>query len=512
MPGGGLIALTKYGNENVTINGNPQFSYFSKIFRRYMPFSLESCTFAFNGPDELNLTQSITIRRKIERVADLVTDAYFLFDLPEIYCKYIDLTTAGRDTQYNFQWVNFIGASIIDKITFTTGGQRIQEFDGLYMVAKAHTDMQREQLDKWKRLVGEVPELVNPGMGLYGGGSEVVGYPIVYQDPSGAANRPSLPRYTVRVPLPFWFTEDPSLALPLVALQGSECEIIINLRPLENLYTVLDQYGNRVRPGYKVSMEDGDVNNRDYVSDDSVPDFRTFLVDVGVTAPTLNLLAINPRLELTYVYLTKAEQEVVAVQPQTFLVSQVTRFNHSGLYNRQQLQMEVHNLGKRIFIVPRRTDSLEYRNAWYNFTNWDSYPYPPYLPSQQQDAFVNLVYSSGRLVPAGQQDIIRGIRFLIDGNEMQEEKDISFFTDVIPYKYLSGPGMPGLAYQTFNIQQSPIQPAGTINFSLIRKFQAEVDVWPLPQFPNYLYNVDLYVETYNHFVVSSGMGDMKYAL
>ena len=153
------------------------------------------------------------------------------------------------------------------------------------------------------------------------------------------------------------------------------------------------------------------------------------------------------------------------------------------------MQLEVHNLGKRIFIVPRRTDSIDYRNAWYNFTNWDSYPYPPYLPSRQQADFVNLVYSSGRLVTAGQRDIIRGIRFLIDGNEMQEEKDVAF-----------------------NIDNNPIQPSGSINFSLIRKFQAEVDVWPLPSLPNYLYNIDFYVETYNHFIVSSGMGDMKYAL
>ena len=513
MPGGGLICLTKYGSENVKFNGNPNMTYFNKVFRQYTPFSLESVTLPFTGPSDLFYDRSIDIRCKIQRVADLVSDAYFVFELPDIYSKYVD--KAVRAQQYNFAWVNYIGASIIDRVIFTVGGVKIQEFDGSYLVAKAHADYNQHKLDKWKKLVGEVPELTSPELGLYGGGSDIVGYgyPNVYSNGNEGvvANSPSIPRRTIRVPLPFWFTEDFSLALPLISMQYTECEVQIQLRPIQDLYTVLDPSGSRVRPGFKlVSMNGG--NNQEYTVDESLPEFREFLVDISGSVPPNNLLSLRPRLELTYVYISKSEQEVFASTPLSYLVTQVTRFNHTAIYNRQQLDLEAHNLGKRIIILPRRTDGMEYRNAWYNFTNWWAYPEKPYSPTPNLPTYVNLLYSSGVSVPQSQVDIIRGMRFLVDGNEIQEEKDTAFFSDVIPYKYMEGPGLPGMCVQNFELFNDATQPAGTINFSLTRNFQAEIDVYPLPTSPNYLYDLTFYVETLNHFKVTAGLGGLAYAL
>jgi hypothetical protein len=510
MPGGGLIALNKYGSENLLFNGNPSMTYFNKVFRQYTPFSQESTSFSFEGPTELFYDRPITIRCKIQRVADLLTDAYFVFELPEIYSKYVD--RAARPYQYNFAWVNYIGATIINKASFLIGGQRIQEFDNAYIVAKAHADMDVSKLEKWKRLVGETPELTNPGLGLYGGGSEVVGYPNVYEV-SGANvqnNRPSIQRTTIRIPLPFWFTEHPSLALPLIALQYTECEIQIELRPIQDLYTIIDPSGNRVRPGTR--MTSLNVNNPEFALDTSAPEFREFLVDIGFTTPPLNLLAIRPQLELTYVYVSKTEQKVFAEATHSYLLPQVTRYHYDGISSRQQLDLETHNLGKRIFVIPRRSDSIESRNAWYNFTNWANYPYIPYTPTPGLDAYANLIYSSGLITPQGQRDIVRGMRFLVDGNELQEEKDTAYYTDLMPYKYNKGPGYTGLLVHSFELEADPLQPSGTINFSLIRNFQAEVDVWPVPNFTNYLYDITFYVETYNFLKISAGIGGLAFAL
>jgi hypothetical protein len=420
----------------------------------------------------------------------------------------------SRDYQYNFAWVNYIGATIIDRITFLVGGQKIQEFDNTYIVAKAHADMTPQQLEKWKRLVGEVPELTNPGMGQFGGGSEIVGYPIVYQNPNiplgSQTNRPSSPRTTLRVPIPFWFSEDASLALPLVASKYSECEIQVQLRPLQDLYTVLDGSGNRVRPGFK--MTSLNVNNPEFLTEYTVPEFREFLVDIGTTSPPLNMLSIRPRLEVTYAYITTTERTAFVNNSLSYLVAQPTRYNHTAIYNRQQLELEVHNLGRRIFICPRRTDSMQYRNAWYNFTNWCNYPFGPYIPTPTLAPYANLIYSSGLLVPQGQQDIIRNIRFLVDGNELQEEKDARYYDYVVPYKYMNGDLIKGTTMMNFGLLSTPTQPAGTLNMSLIKDFQVEVDVWPLPQMPNYMYDLTFYLETYNHVIFENGYGGLKYAL
>ena len=90
MPGGGLFSLVAYGAQNVLLSGNPDFTYFYKTYKKYAHFAEESVTFAMDGPQDLSYDQPIQVRFKIQRIADLVRDMYFVFNLPDIYCKYIE--------------------------------------------------------------------------------------------------------------------------------------------------------------------------------------------------------------------------------------------------------------------------------------------------------------------------------------------------------------------------------------------------------------------------------------
>lgn len=522
MPGGGLLSLVSFGAQNVLLSGNPEMTYFYKAFRRYSHFSMESTTLACDGPDELFFDKPITIRCKIQRVADLVSDMYLTFDLPDIYSKYVP----ERNSQYYFMWSRYIGAHIIDRISFIVGGQKIQEFDGTYIIAKALIDLPKDKLDKWRRLVGDTAELTNPGLGSFGGGAatvggvsgDIAGYPIVFENPllanGSQTNRPSIPATTLQVPIPFWFCEEISNAFPLIAMQYTEAEVQITLRPLQDLYSIFDQYGNKVRPNFHVNPFEPDQNpNNPYYGENSSSEaeFRTFLVDVGDTPPPLNTLAIYPRIQATYIYLTKQEQEVFASTPLNYLLTQSTRYEYPGLYNRQLIDLETHNMLPRLFIVPRRSDSIQYKNDYYNFTNWWTYPAAPYTPTPAY----NLTYfSSGVAVPQAQLQIIRTLRLLGDGNELQEEKPYEYYTDVVPYKSASGVGgaVQGLGLYSFSLHSPSTQPAGSINTSKIRLFQIEIDPYILPINTNYVYNISIYVESYNFFIASGGTGGLKYAL
>jgi hypothetical protein len=101
---------------------------------------------------------------------------------------------------------------------------------------------------------------------------------------------------------------------------------------------------------------------------------------------------------------------------------------------------------------------------------------------------------------------------LCDGNEIQEEKPIDYFTKITPFKYISGSPKTLIPIYTFALHTSMTQPSGSINASRIRNFQVEVDVYPLPVDTNYTYNLHIYVENINFFEVASGMGGLKYAL
>ena len=525
MPGGGLFSLVAYGAQNVILSGNPDFTYFYKTYKKYAHFAEESVTFSMDGPQDLSYDQPIQVRFKLQRVADLVRDLYFVFNLPDIFCKYLSLPQGQRNSQYNFAWANYIGCHILQNVGFYIGGQKIQEFDGSYMIAKAQCDLDKDSFKKWETLVGNVPELNDPANGLYAGGTTGTGYPLVYNNngPSGSTttppniNRPSIQGRQLRIPLPFWFAESTFEALPLVSLQYHECEIQLTLRPIRELYRVLDINGYQVAPGYQfnaspVSLQPGNVyyNAVSSISDITI---NNFLTDIGTPNPLLNTWPLQPQIMMTYVYVTDDERSQFSSEALQYLVRQVTRYQFDNITNRQFVELDTHNPIERILILPRRSDSILYRNQMDNFTNWTNPMKPQFIGTGGGwPGTINLTSASGVQVLNGQPSILNTLTILGDGNPLQEEKPISYFTQVVPWKYLKGDPDPNLVVYPFSLTSPNTQPHGSINSSRIKSFQLDLNVWPLPSNTFYQYIITVYVESLNWVTISSGMGGLKYAL
>lgn len=522
MPTGGLYALVAYGAQDVLLSGNPDFTYFYKVYKKYSHFSEESVTFTMDGPQDLSYDQPIQIRFKIQRVADLVRDMYFTFNLPDIYCKFIELNEA-RQAQYNFSWVDFIGCTIIQKLQFNVGGQKIQEFDGTYMIAKAQADLDNRSYRKWSELVGNVPELTDPAQGLYAGGSDGTGYPLVYNNngPAGSnlnnVNRPSIFGREISVPLPFWFTESTFEALPLVSLQYMECDVQIILRPIKELYRILDPSGNPVAPGYlqQASPQPLQPGNIYYTTQSDISDvlINNFLTDIGVPKPLLNTWQLNPRIQATYVYLTDEERAQFSSNPLQYLLRQVTAYNFQGITSRQLVELQTHNPITRLLIISRRSDSVQNRNQIANFTNWINPLKVPYIPPAfPYPPFITQTSATGQYVLNGQRNILQTLRVVCDGTELQESKPVEYFQRNVSWKYLAGIPDEGIIIYPFALYSPSMQPDGSINSSRIKLFQVDLDVVPLPQNTLYNYDFTVYVENYNWLTLSSGLAGLKYAL
>jgi hypothetical protein len=515
MTGGGLIALVAYGSQNVALSGNPQLTFFYKVFRRYSHFALENVQQLMDGPDQLFYDQPIKVRFKIPRVGDLISDMYFAFQLPDIYSKFVDPTI--RSNQYEFKWTNYVGVNIIQSAAFFIGGQKIQEFDGSYLLAKGLLDHTNDKFQKWQTLVGNTPPLTDPANSIYAGGTTLTGYPTVVKDLSRDTqqNRPSIFGQRVYVPIPFWFSDSEGSALPLVALQYHECEVQLTLSPIQNLYTILDASGYRVRPGVQTLCPSMNVlsNIPDYGTVyDASGEIRSFLVDIGYTTPALNTWNLEPTILTTYVYLGEEERNVFASTPLSHLVHQVTGYSFPTIYNRQILSLEVHNPIERLVVVNRRSDSLPFRNAFANFTNWWNYPAAPFIPPPGASFYYRTTNSSGILLPFAQKDILQSLRVLADGNELQEEKDITFFRTIVPYKYPDGNPDQDIPVYNFCLHSLNGQPSGSINASRIRNFQIEVNPYTLAPNTTYVYDLTIYVENINFVEFQGGMGGLKYAL
>ena len=216
---------------------------------------------------------------------------------------------------------------------------------------------------------------------------------------------------------------------------------------------------------------------------------------------------------MTYVYITDDERSQFSSEPLQYLVRQITTYNFDSITTRQFVELDTHNPIERILIVPRRSDSILYRNQIDNYTNWVNPLKPPFIPSGGGwPANVNLNSSTGVFVLNGQRSILQTLAILGDGNLLQEEKPISYYNQVVPWKYIKGNPDPELVIYPFSLTSPSNQPDGSINSSRIRVFQVDLNVYPLPVNSFYQYNIIMYVESLNWVTISAGMGGLKYAL
>ena len=547
---GGLIQLVSYGNENVVLNGNPQITWFNKAFVRYTHFSQEPVLFPLEGPQQLQLDSPILLKAKIPRVGDLLSDLVLRVDIPDIFSKaYVTTDSSGNPvlarTPHEFAWARQLGVRMIERVTFTVGGTKVQEFTGDWIAARALLDQTQSEYQKWRVMVGDVPELFDPASGIYRD-PVAGGYPnvVAWETQQTQQNAPSIPGRSLRVPLGLWFSDFIGNSLPLVALQSHIPEIQIQLRPLRDLYTVMDPTGVRLRYGtqslpYIPSDQYNTVWNPallgplpqtlnnlygSYADLSGAP--RHFFTDFGTASPNSDGWNLNPRLEGTFTFVTDAERQVFAERTIECLVRQVQAFQFTGIVGRTREELDVHNIASRIIWFARRSDAVPYRNDYTNLTNWIYTTNRPYVTPLAGYPAIPGLGRSGLTIPGIQRRILRGGTFIASGTNIFEEKDAAYFSEYVPYRYLRGDTAPaenfGLAAQnemwpihvfSFALQGSdPTQPSGTLNTSRVNKLQIDFDVEPIPVGANYTYNTYVYVETLNFLVLSNGMGGMKFAL
>jgi len=509
-------------------------TYFYKAFVRYSHFSQESITVPLDGINELNQTAPIKLRAKIPRHGDLLSDMYLTVNLPAIYNKLYP-----NRRSHEFAWVRQVGIRMIDTVALYIGGSKVQEYTSDWLALKYQLDLPLDGYQKWSNMIGDVPELFAPGAGAYADPNG--GYPNVVEFPNVAnqINAPSIPARELNIPLGFFFSDSPGLALPLIGLQYHDVEIQITLRPLQEIYTIIDPSGARVQSGYALESAEGtniyasswpqslgplpeSLNNNYVQSQDSLSTIRNFLTDIGYTPPALDVIPINPRLQCTYIYLTEEERKIFSTKKLEYLVRQVQEFRFDQITGRQQLQVDAHSLVSRFVWIARRSDWF-YKNDFTNLTNW-KYTTPQTRPFFRSPTSGEP--TSGIIIPGTEKDILLSARILCSGTEIFEEKTAKYFSDIMPFRASPGNGYPYLLngvmmpnalypiylYSLALNSANSIQPSGTINTSKITKILLEVNTQPIPPDANYTFDFLVYAESLNFLEIASGLGGMKYSI
>ena len=489
MPGG-LMQLTQVGAQNQLINGNPSMTHFRAVYRRYTNFAMESVRMDFSSANlDFGVTAKRTLSCRIDRYAQLLHDTYLFVTLPDIWSPMVAVSTypEGYDPEcsavgYEFQWIKNIGYNMIDRVDLVANNVVIQSLTGEWLKMYSyltHDAAKRRVVDQ---MVGNVPDIYDPANAY----DRVNQYPhavtpaaLPTKMPFTTIPEPSIRSRQLVIPLHFWFAENPGMALPLVSMQNSETYINVTLRPLNELYTVVDvvptslTYGQRIQPtgSYPIGL------------------FLTPPTTAGIaSSASVTTFFANPYLEGNFIYLTDMEMNQLATADQTFLLKQVTHVIKEGQYGANtELEIPMFNMVTRIVFTAQRSDRMT-TNDWDNYTNWSSSNRAPFSPISENviGSKGDLLYSSGQyqVSSVSPRDAIVDGQLLFDGNERFKTKPKAYFSLLQQYKHTTGEQpstLPGVYMYSFALNNDQYQPSGAVNGSKINKVVLRVSLQqPLP--------------------------------
>ena len=271
-------------------------------------------------------------------------------------------------------------------------------------------------------------------------------------DPTQIA-QPSILGRILQIPLHLWFCESIGKALPLVALQYSEVEIVVELNNAYTLFTTIDvdqtssTYGSRIAPNTSSPL----YQLSNFLSP---PNYDT------TPSGSLTTWNLNPYIEANYIFVSDEEMGYIARTDHSFLIKQVDLVSAGKQYGpSNDLELTMRNLCTRIVWVFQRDDIS---NDPDNYTNWLN-PYSPPISSSDS-------YSSGTTLPSNvsRRDILLESSVILDTQERFATKQTEYFRDIQPYKFSNGNPIPGIYSYSFQLDNSD-QPSGSLNGSMFNK-------------------------------------------
>jgi hypothetical protein len=564
--GGGEFQLKAKGSQMLYLTGNPSITHFKSVYKKYTNFASDAIRVDFEGQTDLSIDVDVQFRCSIPRSGDLISKMYFCINLPDIYSGYD--TDNLVDTDYKFWWIQAIGANMIKKATLTIGGNKVSEFYGEWIeiwheimgdpTTKVHFD----------HLVGNVPEVFMPQYDGVRGGVYPTSTldPLKNENPQDATktttfgtnpylHKPSISSRKLYVPLPFWFTTNPGLALPLIALQYHKVYIELEMRKITELYTIIEtrdnidsgKKGQRRRPLFSerhhhIGNFITGKNNTDFVKGTDLSDGETNLQGWNMDAHML----------VNYIFLDVEERNSFARNSHEYLIEQVTRKQFLGVVGNKTLDLDLEHPVKYMVWCGQRDDVSAEINAHNNFTNWRHEYIPPGTDSYMElisannqdelyyvtDAYGQLIFDEitgefktledngeRSLLPTKfnfryyKSNVIEKSRLLFDGLERFSSRDSMFYENVQPYQTGMKIEKKGIQMYSFSLDPTKYQPSGACNMSQIKSKQLEIETVPVFSKGSnnetlqyvYKFNIYVYAVNYNILRIISGMGSTAFS-
>lgn len=450
------MSLLAVGAQDQYISISPEMSYWRQVVKRHTNFSMESISQTFLSAPTLSSGTRSSFTCRVGRHGDLLSQVYLSLEMPDIY----------SDDRLRFRWVANLPQMLLYSYSVVVDTQTIDQRWGEFMDIWNELTNTIDKQYSLDRMSGNTEDFISPK--AFEKKVVVRNNNVSYSFyPKATPTRPSIKGRRIYIPLDFWFTKSPVLALPLVALQYQNVDITIELRPVDELYQVFDYArGEYVSPSTYLNRYPGE--------DVTMSRFTAY---GGGGPATVNL---NGYIDANFVFLDTIERNFIATSNPDFLVERVYR-NEIGMVNGQSVaDVIIANPVKEIVWVMRLADANVY-NDWSNYTS--SRPQMPgYGPMD-----------SGKI--------------MWNGMDRFELKPAAYFNLLQPYQHHTTSPREGIYCYSFAIHPEKIQPSGSFNASMINKVQILATLTD----NNTKYNMYVYSVYYNIFRVISGSGQMVFA-
>ena len=522
--GGGLLQLVAYGAQDAYISGNPQITFFKTLYKRHTNFAMEAFRVNFNGQAAWGTKHSAVLGRH----ADLMGATYLEVVL---------------DAGYYNNDQGMLGFNLLHHVELEIGGQLIDRLYGEFMYLWTALTQPYDKLLDLQSMIGSSTQIAPSN--IFRSGAQFMGGERNCNSGSGRA---SLPNNILYVPLSFFYTKNPGVALPLIALQYHEVRINVVWNDVK---TIAGDFTGKVQPlppqpvqcALYVDYIYLDTEERRRMAQQS----HEYLIEQTQFNEDKSMSSYSNRIDLTFNHPVK--ELIWVVQPSGYtnctiargeyvlINSDVVTADPTGTGAGSGGEVFVSSLGTSFTIVDVETPGTDYAvgdvctadtgNGIVTFT---------VAAIDSDGGIVGVTNITGTAIPQTYNTIgnfLNGLRLRpftydqnavfeqllqINGQDRMDKRYGDYYNKVQRFQHHSGGAglvdQLGVYSYSFALKPEEHQPSGTCNFSRIDTATLVLTLdgsLPVNQDLDQTYDVRVYAINYNILRIMSGMGGLAYS-
>lgn len=441
--GAGLLQLLLSGQFNNILFDNPKISFFNYAYKRHTNFAIENIKHYFiNSPSMLSDMHNggdYTIKLDGNKSdIDLLSNTCLIFELPNIY----------SNNTYKFKWIDNIGCMIIKNASIRIDTSIIENINGEWLyVWNELTSSNKESFNNMTGKIDALNNPRNPETTMRIENNIISDYDYLSGD-KNIPDSPSINKRDIIIPLPFWYSKHPSLALPLIKLNNKNVTLRIEFENIENLYTIYSPiYNMNISPYHYNQIHKNNISINNFIINNN---FYAYV-------------------EATYILLDNYERNLLINSSiNEYLIETMvstTNIINGGTNSIRTIDINTYLQIKEIIWTLKRKDAID------NFNDYFNYSYS--IPINNEKSILknaSIVWDKGNV------------------NARVDDKDSIFYNIIQPYQYHSCIPKQGIYCYTYALYPEKWFPTGSYNSANIKtKLYLNLNEYP-DNFIDTIYN------------------------